>query len=189
MKLKRLLNTLTKKDMIMKKNDIEIIYQGIEKLINNENNPKIHTDEQIEKIKKSIKEFGFNDPIAVDENNLIIEGHGRLAAAIELGMDEVPTFILKDLSEEEKKAYSIIHNKQTLSTGFDYDLLNEELKSIKSIDMSEYDFDLVFDGWFDDNGGQLKSGDKIIVTIEEDKADDLRDFLKSNKIKFTEAKC
>ena len=104
-------------------------------------------------------------------------------------MQEVPTFILSVLTESEKKAYSIIHNKETLSTGFDYDLLNNELKSIENFDMSEYDFDLVFDGWFEDNNGKLKVGTKIILTLENDEAEDLRNFLETNKIKFAEKKC
>ena len=68
------------------------------------NNAKIHTAEQIEQIKKSIQEFGMNDPIAIWKNNEIIEGHGRLIACIELNIDKVPVIRLDKLTDEQRKA-------------------------------------------------------------------------------------
>lgn len=94
------------------------------------NNAKLHPEEQIEQIKRSIEEFGFNDPIAVDETDTIIEGHGRYIALNELGYTEVPIIRLSHLTPEQKKAYILAHNKLTMNTGFDLEVLTKELKSI-----------------------------------------------------------
>ena len=109
------------------------------------NNAKIHTEEQIEQIKHSIEEFGFNDPIAIDENNMVIEGHGRLLAVKALGYAEVDCIRLSGMTDEQKRAYIHIHNQLTLNTGFDLDILEAELKSIEGIDMEFYGFDMDFD--------------------------------------------
>ena len=117
----------------------------INEVIPYENNAKIHTDEQIEQIKKSILEFGNNDPIAIDKNNVIIEGHGRLLALKDLGYKEVEVIKLGHLTEEQRKAYTLIHNKLTMNTGFDLDILMSELESIDIIDMEEFDFEIEID--------------------------------------------
>lgn len=109
-----------------------------------DNNAKIHTPEQIEQIKRSIEEFGFNDPIAIDENNMVIEGHGRLLAIKELGWQEVEAIRLYGLNDEQKRAYILAHNQLTLNTGFDLDMLQMELASITNFDMSDFGFDLDF---------------------------------------------
>ena len=114
----------------------------INKVIPYENNAKIHTDEQIEQIKKSILEFGNNDPIAIDKNNVIIEGHGRLLALKELGYKKVEVIKLGHLTDEQRKAYTLIHNKLTMNTGFDMELLIQELEDIQNIDMADFDFEL-----------------------------------------------
>lgn len=95
------------------------------------NNAKEHPQEQIDQIKGSIKEFGFNDPIAVDENNVIIEGHGRYIALQQLGAEEVEIIRLDHLSEIQKKQYIIAHNKLTMNTGFNLEKLKLELKEIE----------------------------------------------------------
>lgn len=110
-----------------------------------ENNAKIHTPEQVEQIKRSIQEFGFNDPIAVDENNMIIEGHGRLLAIKEMGWTEVECIRLDGMTDDQKKAYIHIHNQLTMNTGFDLDILESELKSIDGIDMAFFGFDMDFE--------------------------------------------
>lgn len=105
-----------------------------------ENNAKEHPEEQINQIIASIKEFGFNDPIAIDENNVIIEGHGRLYALQRLGTEEVDCIRLSHLSKEQKRAYILAHNKLTMNTGFDIEKLNLELDSIMNLDMSLFGF-------------------------------------------------
>ena len=118
---------------------------SIEKIKPYENNAKLHPPEQIEQIKKSIIEFGNNDPIAIDENNVIIEGHGRYFALKELGFKEAEVIKLSHLNKEEKKAYILAHNKLTMNTGFDFDILNLELDSIIDINMQDFGFDIEFE--------------------------------------------
>lgn len=108
-----------------------------------ENNAKIHTPEQISQIMASIKEFGNNDPIAVDENNVVIEGHGRLAALQQLGYKTVEVIRLTHMTEDQKRAYILVHNKLTMNTGFDFNILDAELANITDINMSEFSFDTV----------------------------------------------
>lgn len=120
---------------------LKVEYIPINEITPYENNAKIHTEEQIEQIKKSIEEFGMNDPIGIwGKDNIIIEGHGRLMALKELGWDEVPVIRLDDLTDDQRKAYTLIHNQTTMNTGFNIDILNEELQSI-DLDMSFYGFD------------------------------------------------
>lgn len=109
-------------------------------LLEYKNNAKEHPQWQIEQIVESIEKFGFNDPIAIDENNIIIEGHGRLYALQEMGMEEVECIRLSHLGENEKKAYILAHNKLTMNTEFDADLLAQELGEIEGIDMSSFGF-------------------------------------------------
>lgn len=107
------------------------------------NNAKIHTTEQIEQIKKSIDEFGFNDPIAVWHENEVIEGHGRLLAVMEMdNITTVPIIRLDGLTDEQRKAYALVHNKLTMNTDFDMDILNIELEDITDIDMSKFGMQL-----------------------------------------------
>ena len=118
---------------------------SIDKIKLYENNAKLHPIEQIEQIKKSIKEFGNNDPIAVDENNVIIEGHGRYEALKQLGFNEVEIIRLTHLSESKKRAYALVHNKLTMNTGFDYNILDCELAFINGIDMKAFGFEMGID--------------------------------------------
>jgi ParB-like chromosome segregation protein Spo0J len=139
---------------------------GIEKIRPYENNAKLHPRSQIEQIKKSIQEFGNNDPIAIDENDVIIEGHGRYFALKELGYENAEIIRLSHLSEEQKRAYILVHNKLTLNTGFDFEKLNFELEEIKSIDMSEFDFEINFDT--DKDFKEPKNSTKEVETEEKD---------------------
>ena len=86
---------------------INVEYVSLDSLKEYKMNCKLHPQEQIEQIKKSIQEFGFNDPIAVWHDNEIIEGHGRLLAAQELGIDTVPIIRLDHLTDDERRAYML----------------------------------------------------------------------------------
>lgn len=107
-----------------------------------QNNAKIHTPEQIAQIENSIRQFGNNDPIAIDGDNVIIEGHGRYAALKNMGATEAPCIRLSHLTEQQKQAYILVHNKLTMSTGFDLEVLRLELDKITEIDMGEFDLEL-----------------------------------------------
>lgn len=122
-------------------NDLNIEYLPIEEIKPYENNAKIHTPEQIEQIKKSIEDFGFNDPVAI-WHETIVEGHGRIIAAKELGIKEIPVIRLDHLTDEERRAYMLVHNKLTMNTDFDISMLDVELDNITDIDMSAFGFDI-----------------------------------------------
>lgn len=115
---------------------IEIV--ELSKIKVNESNIKEHPEWQIEQIKNSINRYGYNDPIAVDENNVIIEGHGRYEALIRLGYEKISVIRLKHLTEEQKRAYTLAHNKIAMNTGFDMDKLVNELSTLK--EFGEFDF-------------------------------------------------
>lgn len=109
---------------------IELI--SASKISTYELNNRIHTPEQIDHISQSIKEFGFNQPLVVDENLVILVGHGRFEAAQKLGMKEIPCFVLKHLDENKKKAYRIIDNKLQNDSTWNIDNLTFELESLDS---------------------------------------------------------
>lgn len=122
--------------------DLKIEYVPIDSIKPYAGNAKLHPQEQIDQIKRSIDLLGFDDPIAVWQNNEIIEGHGRLLAAQQLGMTEVPIIRLDDLTDEQRRAYALIHNKLTMNSGFDMEILNLELANIGEIDMGSFDFEV-----------------------------------------------
>lgn len=105
-------------------------------------NAKKHPEDQVEKIKRSIEEFGFNQPIVVDKDNVVIVGHGRLMAAMQLGLKTVPVLTV-NLTEEQAKAYRLADNKLNESD-WDMDLVLEELKEleVKDFDVTLTGFDL-----------------------------------------------
>ena len=123
---------------------LKIEYVNINDIKPYEKNAKLHPKEQIEQIKKSIEQFGMNDPIGIWEDE-IVEGHGRLLALKEMNYEEVPIIRLDHLTDEERKAYILAHNKLTMNSGFDIDVLNDELDDILNIDMSDFGFDIDFD--------------------------------------------
>lgn len=144
---------------------------SVDELLTYPNNAKKHDAQQIERMKRSIEQFGFNDPIAIDRNNVIIEGHGRLIASKELGLEKLPCIRLEHLTEEEAKAYRNIHNKLNMDTGFDYDMLAMDVSDIESIDMSEYGFyswDLEKPEAYDDDdeiGEYIGLGESLLKTL------------------------
>ena len=120
---------------------LKIEYIDIDKIKPYKKNAKKHPTKQIEQIKSSIQQFGMDDPIAVWKDE-IVEGHGRIIACKELGYKEIPVIRLDHLTDEQRKAYTLIHNKLTLNSDFDLDILNEELNDIVDIDMNEFDFNI-----------------------------------------------
>lgn len=118
-----------------------IIYKRIKDLHPYRNNAKKHSKEQVEQIAKSIKEFGFTQPVLIDDNNNVIAGHGRILGAKKAGLKNVPTVCLNNLSEEQVKAYRLVDNKLNESD-WNLKLLDEELENIFDIDMSFFGFDV-----------------------------------------------
>lgn len=119
-----------------------IEYKDINDITQYSNNAKLHPDEQIEQIAESISEFSFIDPVAVDEQGVLLEGHGRVLAARKLRLQQVPVIEIKGLTEAQKKGYRIAHNKLSSVTSFDSDKLLVELEAL-----SEEDFDLSLTGF------------------------------------------
>lgn len=115
---------------------MQIVNKKVTELKQYKKNAKLHPEWQVQQIADSIKKFGFNDPIAIDEKGVIIEGHGRFLACKLLEMEEVPTICLDHMTEQEKKAYILAHNKINNNTGFDTDILKEELAEITEFDLN-----------------------------------------------------
>ncbi len=125
------------------KNQLTVTWRDPKELIMYAKNSKLHPPEQIQQIANSITEFGFLDPIAIDENGEILEGHGRYLAAVEiLNLKSVPTFQVLGLTEEQKIAYRVQHNKLTMNTDFDPDLLKIDMDFL-----NEMSFDLTLTGF------------------------------------------
>lgn len=168
---------------------LKIEYVPIDSIKPYAGNAKLHPQEQIDQIKKSIELMGFDDPIAVWKNGEIIEGHGRLIAAQQLEMKTVPIIRLDDLTDEQRRAYALIHNKVTMNSGFDMEVLTLELAEIQTFDMESFDFgaynqspeSLYVDDFFQ-RGNEAKNkepvfGCKVICETQE-AAEDLCEDLK-----------
>lgn len=123
--------------------ELKIEYIDIDNLSHYENNSKIHTKEQIGHIANSIKEFGFNDPLGIaGEDNVVLEGNGRVEAAKMLGITKLPCVRLDHMSKEEQQAYVIAHNSLNLETGFDDGILFQELKKLQDFDFADFGIDV-----------------------------------------------
>ena len=126
---------------------LEVVDVPTDELVTYANNAKLHPHEQVDQIAESIRQFGFIDPSAVltnaDGELEIVEGHGRLMAAKLLGLQTVPTIRLDHLTDEQRRAYTHVHNKLNMNSGFDLEILGNELESI-DFEWEEFGFD-VFD--------------------------------------------
>lgn len=136
-------------------NKLKVEYVDIDTIKPYKNNAKLHPKEQIEQIKKSIENFGMNDPIGI-WNNEIVEGHGRILACKELGYKQIPVIKLDHLTDEERKSYIIAHNKLTMNSDFDIDILRTELENLK-----ELDFDLELTGFCEEELGCILNDGEI----------------------------
>jgi len=126
---------------------IQIEYVKVEDIIPYKDNPR-NNDKAVEIVEKSIKEFGFQNPVILDKNNEIIAGHTRIRAAKKLKMKEVPTIRAEDLTEEQVKAFRIMDNKSTEFARWDLDLLKIEFESMKNLEFtgfSEAEIDKIVD--------------------------------------------
>ena len=175
----------------MKKQELKIEYVDIDSIKPYLNNAKEHPAEQIEQIKKSILEFGMNDPIGIWKDE-VVEGHGRLIACKELEFEKIPIIRLDHLSDEQRRAYILTHNKLTMNSDFDIDILNTELDDILNIDMSDFGFDAgVLDSDEFGTDFELPNGDKgnieqITFTLASEQATLIRSVLDLVKDEITE---
>ena len=121
-------------------NVLKIEYVATDDLIPYFNNSRTHSESQVKQIAASIREFGFTNPILIDEEQTIIAGHGRVMAAEVLSMSTVPCIRLSGLSEAQRKAYVIADNKLALNAGWDIDALSIEINQLADLD---FDLDIL----------------------------------------------
>src|ERR1700716_4106981 len=124
--------------------NLSIVYQNVSALMPRTTNPRIHSKKQIAQIAQAIRRFGFINPALVDDANGIIAGHGRVEAAKIVGLDQVPTVRLSDMSEAEIRAYVIADNRLAENAGWDRALLGIELQYLTEL---EIDFDVTVIGF------------------------------------------
>lgn len=142
---------------------MEIVYKKINELKPYENNSRTHDESQIKQICESIKEYGWTNPVLIDEKGMIIAGHGRVEAGKKLDIKEVPCIVLSGLTEAQKKAYVIADNKMALNAGWNEELLKTQLENLK-----ELDFDLELTGFNIDELDELFKQDEEEKEIIED---------------------
>ena len=133
--------------------ELKIIYLSPDELTPYENNTRKHNPEDVEGIKKSILDTGFNDPIGIwGEKNLIVEGHGRQIAAKELHLDKVPCIRLDHMTDEQRREYAIRHNRSAEMSAWDFQKLEEELAQLEidGVDMDDLNFTFADPGALDD---------------------------------------
>lgn len=119
---------------------MEIINKRIDELKQYDNNPR-RNDNSVEYVANSIREFGFRVPILIDKDNVIISGHTRHKAAMQLGLTEVPCIVADDMTEEQIKAFRIADNKAGESSEWNFFKLSAEMAELDSIDMTDFGFD------------------------------------------------
>jgi len=136
---------------------------NIDKLIPYAKNSRIHSQAQVAQIAASMKEWGWPNPILVDEGGQIIAGHGRVLAARKLGVKEIPVMIAEGWSDTKKKAYVIADNKLALNAGWDAELLRLEIEELK-----EVDFDINLLGFSDEELADMKEPEVVEGLTDED---------------------
>ena len=137
-----------------KKTTTDMQLVSLDKLVPYVNNARTHSPEQIGKLRSSLREFGFINPIIIDRDFGIIAGHGRVLAAREEGIKEVPCVFVDHLTEAQKKAYIIADNRMALDAGWDEELLRVEIEALQA-----EAFDLSLTGFGSDEIADLLGGD------------------------------
>lgn len=116
---------------------MNIVEKRLDELQPYENNPR-KNDNAVPYVAESIKRYGFKNPIIIDKDGVIVAGHTRYLASIELGLDKVPCIIADDLTEEQIKEFRLVDNKTSEFAGWDFDMLADELQEL------DFDFDFQF---------------------------------------------
>lgn len=122
--------------------ELTIVYRPLNDLMPCARNARTHSDEQVAQLVASIKEFGWTNPVLVDENGEIIAGHGRVMAAESLGIDTVPVIVLTNLTDDQKRAYRLADNRLPMNAGWDVELLKLEIA-----ELLDADFDISLTGF------------------------------------------
>ena len=156
----------------MSENSNQIAHFEIGALTPWKRNARKHSKKQIRQIAESIKEFGFTNPVLIDQQQRILAGHGRVEAAKHLGLPQVPCLFIENLTEEQKRAYVLADNKLAINATWDDELLAEELKALADIDLN---FDI------ETTGFSVAEIDTVILADEpEGKRDPKADILPTN---------
>lgn len=144
--------------------DLKIVMVPVDDLTPYEHNTRAHNDDDVAQIARSIQRYGFNDPIGIwSEQNLIVEGHGRLMAARSLGMTEVPCVRLDHLTDDQRREYGIMHNKTAELSEWDFDALEQELQDL---DLSEFGLS------FDAEEAAADTEEALLEAVQEDEVPD-----------------
>lgn len=138
---------------------MNVVEMNIGDIFPYENNPR-KNESAVEPVANSIKEFGWQQPIVVDKDNVIIVGHTRWEAAQRLGLKKVPVLVADNLTEEQAKAYRLADNKTNEISGWDFTALDEEMEELKNIDMTQFGFDELEDYNIDDLFGEAPEKEK-----------------------------
>ena len=120
-------------------NKLNIVYKSLTELKPYEKNPR-RNEAAVDYVAKSIKEFGFRQPIVIDKNGVIVAGHTRYKAAEKLNLDTVPCVVADDLTDKQIKAYRLADNKVAEMAGWEYNLLGDELEELADFNMSDFGF-------------------------------------------------
>lgn len=121
-------------------NELKIEYIPLDELKPYEKNARLHTETDLKTIENSIREFGMIDPIGIwSEKNVIVEGHGRLMALKALGYEKAPCIRLDHLTDDQRRAYALAHNKTAEMSKWDFEMLDSEIAEL-DLDMSEFGF-------------------------------------------------
>lgn len=159
---------------------LKIEYKPTADLIPYARNSRTHSDAQINQIASSIREFGFRVPVLVTKDNTIIAGHGRVLAALKLGMDEVPTIDGSDMDDIQRRMYVIADNKIALNAGWDEEVLMLEIEDLRSlgadiellafdpseIKRADIDYSVLDDHNIDDQIDDMAKGVRKAIQIE-----------------------
>lgn len=125
--------------------NLSVVYEDVDSLVPYARNAKEHPKEQVDQIARSMREFGNCDPVAVwtnaDGRPEIVEGHGRVLALKQLGAKRVPCIYLDHLTDEQRRAYTHVHNQTTLNSGFDLDVLMLDIEELGQYDWAGFGFD------------------------------------------------
>ncbi len=139
---------------------MEVSLQSPSKIIPYEFNNRTHPEEQVNRIANSIQQFGFNQPIVVDENNIILVGHGRWLAAQKLGLDKVPVLVKEGLTETQKRAYRILDNKLQNDSAWQFNNLELELGALEDegFELEPWGLDLIISTRLEDKDSDEGEG-------------------------------